>query len=162
VNQEIKAPMIRVIGSEGAQLGIIPLQEGLKVAREGGLDLVEVAPQADPPVCRIMDYGKFKYQQSKKIQEAKKKQTIIHVKEVKLRPNTESHDLETKLRHVRKFLEKKNKTKISLLFRGREIIYLEAAKNTLHRIAESIKDIGVVEQQPRLEGRNMNMIIAPK
>ena len=162
VNQEIRAANVRVIGDGGVQLGILPINQALTMAREQGLDLVEVAPQLDPPVCRIMDYGKFRYQQTKKIHEAKKRRTIIQVKEVKLRPKTEEHDFQFKLNNIRKFLEKKNKTKISLMFRGREIQYQETARNIMKRIIEETKDLATVEQEPKLEGRNMTMILGSK
>ncbi len=162
VNQEIRAASVRVIGEGGVQLGILPLSQALSLAKEEGLDLVEVAPQLDPPVCRIMDYGKFRYQQTKKVHEAKKRRTIIQVKEVKIRPKTEEHDYQFKVRNIRKFLEKKNKTKISLMFRGREIQYQEAARKILNRIAEETKDLATVEQAPKLEGRNMTMVLGPK
>lgn len=162
VNNEIRAANVRVIGEGGVQLGIIPLAQALALAKGEGLDLVEVAPQLDPPVCRIMDYGKFRYQQTKKVHEAKKRRTIIQVKEVKIRPKTEEHDYQFKLRNIRKFLEKKNKTKISLMFRGREIQYQEAARKILNRISEETKDLAIVEQDPKLEGRNMTMILGPK
>jgi translation initiation factor IF-3 len=162
VNNEIRAANVRVIGEGGVQLGILPLAQALALAKGEGLDLVEVAPQLDPPVCRIMDYGKFRYQQTKKVHEAKKRRTIIQVKEVKIRPKTEEHDFQFKLRNIRKFLEKKNKTKISLMFRGREIQYQEAARKILHRISEETKDLAIVEQDPKLEGRNMTMILGPK
>jgi translation initiation factor IF-3 len=162
VNEEIRAAAVRVIGEDGGQLGILPLRQALELAREQGLDLVEVAPHMDPPVCRIMDYGKYRYQQTKKVHEAKKKRTVIQVKEVKLRPKTEEHDFQFKLRNIRRFLEKKNKTKISLMFRGREIQYQEAARNILNRITEETKDLAQVEQEPKLEGRNMTMILSPK
>ncbi|MBA4393996.1 MAG: translation initiation factor IF-3 [Desulfobacca sp.] len=162
VNNEIRAANVRVIGEGGVQLGILPLAQALALAKGEGLDLVEVAPQLDPPVCRIMDYGKFRYQQTKKVHEAKKRRTIIQVKEVKIRPKTEEHDYQFKLRNIRKFLEKKNKTKISLMFRGREIQYQEAARKILNRISEETKDLAIVEQDPKLEGRNMTMILGPK
>jgi translation initiation factor IF-3 len=162
VNNEIRAATVRVIGEDGSQLGIVTLRQALDIAREAGLDLVEVAPQLDPPVCRVMDYGKFRYQQTKKIHEAKKRRTIIQIKEVKLRPKTEEHDYQFKLRNIRRFLTKKNKTKVSLMFRGREIQYQEAARGILNRIAEETKDLAVVEQEPRLEGRNMTMVLGPK
>ena len=149
VNEEIRAANVRVIGDGGVQLGILPINQALALAREQGLDLVEVAPQLDPPVCRIMDYGKFRYQQTKKVHEAKKRRTIIQVKEVKLRPKTEEHDFQFKLNNIRKFLEKKNKTKISLMFRGREIQYQEAARNIMNRIIEETKDLATVEQEPK-------------
>jgi len=138
------------------------LSQALTLAKEEGLDLVEVAPQLIPPVCRIMDYGKFRYQQTKKIHEAKKRRTIIQVKEVKIRPKTEEHDYQFKLRNIRKFLEKKNKTKISLMFRGREIQYQDAARKILNRITEETKDLANVEQEPKLEGRNMTLVLGPK
>jgi translation initiation factor IF-3 len=162
VNHEIRAANVRVIGEGGVQLGILPLAQALALAKEEGLDLVEVAPQLDPPVCRIMDYGKFRYQQTKKVHEAKKRRTIIQVKEVKIRPKTEEHDFQFKLRNIRKFLEKKNKTKISLMFRGREIQYQEAARKIMNRITEETKDLATVEQAPKLEGRNMTMVLGPK
>jgi translation initiation factor IF-3 len=158
----IKAPNLRLVGSDGKQLGIVPLQDALAKAAEAGLDLVEVAPDADPPVCRIMDFGRYKYQQSKKQQESKKKSTVIQVKEVKLRPKTAEHDYQFKLRNIRKFLAQKNKTKVSLMFRGREIAHANLAKGMLDRIVEDTADLGNVEQYPKLEGRNMTMVLAPK
>lgn len=151
-----------MIGSDGKQLGILPLKDALRAAEEQGLDLVEVAPNSQPPVCRIMDYGKYKYQQSKRSQEARKHQTIIQVKEVKVRPRTEEHDFQFKLRHVKRFLSEGNKAKISILFRGREIAHTEFGKEMLNRFIEGVKDLAVIEQAPRLEGRNMVMILAPK
>ena len=162
INWDIRAPEVRVIDSEGKQVGVLPLKEALKIAEEQGLDLVEVSPTAKPPVCRIMNYGKYKYQQSKRSQEARKHQTIIHVKEVKVRPNTEEHDFQFKLRHVKRFLGEGNKVKISMLFRGREIAHPEFGKEKLSRLIEELKDIMVVEQAPRLEGRNMVTILSPK
>ncbi len=140
----------------------MPIEEALNAAEEVGLDLVEVASNSDPPVCRIMDFGKYKYEQSKKLQESKKKATVILVKEVKIRPKTEEHDYQFKLRNIRKFLGQKNKTKVSLMFRGREIAYANLARGLLERIAQDVEDVGVVEQMPKLEGRNMIMILAPK
>ncbi len=162
INWDIRAPEVRVIDSEGKQVGVLPLKEALKIAEEQGLDLVEVSPTAKPPVCRIMNYGKYKYQQSKRSQEARKHQTIIHIKEVKVRPNTEEHDFQFKLRHVKRFLSEGNKVKISMLFRGREIAHPEFGKEKLNRLLEEVKDIMVVEQAPRLEGRNMVTILSPK
>lgn len=162
VNWQIRAPEVRVIGHDGKQIGILPLKEAMKLAEEQGLDLVEVAPQATPPVCRIMNYGKYKYQQSKKIQEAKKHQTVIQVKEVKIRPRTEEHDLQFKLRHAKRFLSEGNKVKVSMLFRGREIAHPEMGKELLERIIAELKDLMVIEQAPRLEGRSMVMLLAPK
>jgi translation initiation factor IF-3 len=162
INWNIKAPEVRVIDSDGKQVGILSLKSAMKIAEEKGLDLVEVAPNSQPPVCRIMNYGKYKYQQSKRVQEARKHQTVILVKEVKVRPRTEDHDFQFKLRHVKRFLEEGNKVKISMLFRGREIAHPEFGKEMLNRFIEGVKDLMVIEQAPRLEGRNMVMILAPK
>lgn len=158
----IKASTIRLIGSDGSQAGIVPLDEALAAALEEGLDLVEVAGDTDPPVCRIMDFGRYKYQQSKKMAESKKKQTVIQVKEVKLRPKTAEHDYQFKLRNIRKFLAQKNKTKVSLMFRGREIAHANLAKGVLERIVQDVEDLAVVEQMPTILGRNMTMVLAPK
>ncbi|MBW1975819.1 MAG: translation initiation factor IF-3, partial [Deltaproteobacteria bacterium] len=141
---------------------IVPLAEALRIAEEEGYDLVEVAPQANPPVCKIMDYGKFKYQLSKKSQEARKKQTVIQVKEIKLRPKTDVHDFQTKLRHIRRFLAQKNKAKVTVLFRGREIVYKDQGYQILDRIRQELEEEAVVEQAPREEGRNLVMVLAPK
>jgi translation initiation factor IF-3 len=158
----IKAPEVRLIDQEGNQAGVMPSAEALALAQEAGLDLVEVASEADPPVCRIMDFGRYKYQQSKKAQESKKKSTVIQIKEVKLRPKTAEHDYQFKLRNIRKFLSQKNKTKVSLMFRGREIAHANLARGMLDRIVEDVADLGTVEQYPKLEGRNMTMVLAPK
>ena len=163
-NEKITSKEVRVINREGKQLGILSLPEALQTAKEVGYDLVEVSPNASPPVCRIMDYGKFKYQQSKKSHQSKKKhvQSITHIKEIKIRPYTEEHDFQFKMRHIKRFLTHGDKAKISLIFRGREITHPELGKGILNRIAEEIKDIGVVEKPPKLEGRNMTMMLAPK
>ncbi len=147
---------------EGKQLGVISLTEALAEAAKAGLDLVEVSPTAAPPVCRIMDYGKFRYQQSKKTQVSKKSQTVVQVKEIRLRPKTEEHDLQVKIKHVRKFLEQHNKVKISMMFRGREIAYTEIGRKIMEDIKNDLADGAVIDQQPRLEGRNMIMILSPK
>lgn len=153
---------VRVIDMEGQQLGVISLTDALAEAAKAGLDLVEVSPTAEPPVCRIMDYGKFRYQQSKKVQVSKKSQTVIQVKEIRLRPKTEEHDLEVKVKHVRKFLEQHNKVKISMMFRGREIAYTDIGRKIMEDIKNTLADDCVIDQQPKLEGRNMIMIISPK
>lgn len=158
----IKAAEVRLIGAAGEQIGIMPLAEALQRAAEANLDLVEVAPQATPPVCRIMDYGKFKYLQSKKTQEARKKQTVIQVKEVKFRPKIEDHDIAFKIKNIRRFLAQKDKTKVSLIFRGREIAHPQIGIDLLNRVAAELEDIGTVEQAPKIEGRNLTMILAPK
>jgi translation initiation factor IF-3 len=147
---------------DGDQLGIVPLEEALERAMAEKLDLVEVAPKATPPVCKIMDYGKYKYLQSKKLQEAKKKQTIIQVKEVKIRPKTEEHDYQFKLRHIKRFLGENNKAKVTIMFRGREIAHSQLGLKVLERIIADTEEESVVEQTPKLEGRNMTMILAPR
>ena len=151
-----------MIGQEGQQLGVLSLKKALELATQEELDLVEVAPNADPPVCKIMDFGKFKYQQNKRTQEAKKKQTVIQVKEVKVRPKTDEHDLQVKIRHIRRFLGQKDKAKVTILFRGREIAYTDQGTKVLDRIREELREESVVEQMPKMEGRNMVMILAPK
>jgi translation initiation factor IF-3 len=162
INEKIRAQDVRVIGQEGQQLGVLSLKKALELASQEELDLVEVAPNADPPVCKIMDFGKFKYQQNKRTQEAKKKQTVIQVKEVKVRPKTDEHDLQVKIRHIRRFLGQKDKAKVTILFRGREIAYTELGMKVLERVREELKEDAVVEQSPKMEGRNMVMILAPK
>ena len=162
INWDIRAPEVRVIDPDGKQVGVLSVKEAIRIAEERGLDLVEVAPNSQPPVCRIMNYGKYKYQQSKRTQEARKHQTVIRIKEVKVRPRTEEHDFQFKLRHVKRFLDEGNKVKISILFRGREIAHPEFGKEVLNRFIEGVKDVMVIEQSPRLEGRNMVMIMAPK
>ena len=162
VNEEIDAPQVRLIGEDGEQLGIVPLAKALAVAEEAGLDLVEIAPMANPPVCKVMDYGKYRYQEQKKAQEARLKQKQIQVKEIKLRPGTDENDYQIKLRNLRRFLEEGDKAKVTLRFRGRELSHQELGMRQLERIREDLADIGVVEQMPRLEGRQMVMVIAPK
>jgi len=132
------------------------------MAAKNGLDLVEVAPNSVPPVCRVMDYGKYRYQQSKKLQDAKKSQTTIQVKEIRIRPKTEEHDLEVKIKHIRKFLSQGDKVKISMMFRGREIAYTEIGRRMMEEIKAALEGISIIDQQPRLEGRNMIMIVSPK
>lgn len=150
-----------MIAPDGDQLGILLTVDALRKAEDFGLDLVEVAPTADPPVCRIMDYGKFKYQQSKKVHDARKKQNIMRIKEVKVSPKTQEHDVLNKLKDIRRFLENGDKAKVTMIFRGREITYTDIGRKILDRIAVGIEDAGVIEQKPTLEGRNMVMIIAP-
>jgi translation initiation factor IF-3 len=162
VNREIKAPSVRVIDSEGKQLGILTLQEALRQAGEAGLDLVEVAPTSSPPVCRVMDYGKFRYQQSKKLQVARKHQATIQLKEIRLRPKTEEHDLQVKLRHIKRFLEENNKVKVTMMFRGREIAYTDIGRKIMEGILSELEENSVIDQHPKMEGRNMVMIVAPK
>ncbi len=162
MNRQIHAKTVRLIALDGSQLGIVTIQEALDAASEHGLDLVEVSPNSDPPVCRVMDYGKFKYQASKREQGARKKGKAFQVKEIKLRPHTEEHDLGFKIRNLRRFLDKKNRVKVTVIFRGREIAYKDVGKELLERVAEEVMDQGTVEQPPREEGRNLSMFIVPK
>ena len=152
---------MRLVDAEGNQLGIMPTSEALDIALEAGLDLVEVAPQARPPVCRIMDYGKYKYQMSKRAREARKKQTVVNIKEVKLRPKTDEHDFLFKERNARKFLEGGDRVRFFVFFRGREIVHKTIGERMLARIAEDLKDVATVEAMPQMEGRKMTMLLAP-
>ena len=151
-----------MIDPDGNQLGIIPTYKALAVANDFGLDLVEISPNATPPVCKIMDYGRYRYEQTKKKQEAKKKQSSFQVKEIKVRPKTGDHDLQTKIEHIRKFIEKKDKVKVTVMFRGREITLSQAAKELLDKITVETQDIAAVEQTAKFEGRTMVMILSPK
>jgi len=162
VNHRIRVPEIRVIGDDGAQLGILPTHEALRMAEEHGLDLVEISPRAFPPVCRIMDYGKYKYEQSKKKQQARKHASTVEIKEIKFRPKTEEHDMDFKVKHVRRFLEDGNKVRLVVVFRGREITHPQTGMNVLNRVVEATTEIASVEVTPNMEGRRMVMIIAPK
>lgn len=161
-NELIHAREVRVIGAEGEQLGILQRNEAIAMAREIGCDLVEVSPNATPPVCRIMDYGKFKYEQQKKKQDAKKRQAVVQVKEIKVRPKTDEHDYETKLKHIRSFLEDGDRCKVTVFFRGREIVHKDRGIEILERIVKDLEDVGKVEQEPRAEGRTLQMLVVPK
>ena len=163
INDKIRARTVRLISAEGEQLGIIPIENALNEAQDNGLDLVEVAPNSDPPVCRVMDYGKFRYEASKKVQEARKKTKGGQMKEIKLRPYTEDHDLGFKIKNLRKFLDKKHRVKVSVFFRGREMAFMKAGEDLLRRVAEEVADEGTVDQPPAREARNrMTMVIVPK
>ena len=162
VNQQIRVPQVRLIAADGEQIGIIKRDEALHMAEEQGLDLVEVAPQSKPPVCRILDYGKYKYEQSKRAKIARKKHHFMQLKEVKLRPKIEEHDFQFKLNHARKFLEAGNKVKFTVYFRGREITHKEFGNKHLDRMAEELKDVASVERPTKMEGRNMVMTMIPK
>jgi translation initiation factor IF-3 len=153
---------VRVIDPDGKQVGVMPLGEALRLAESRELDLVEVSPTAVPPVCRVMDYGKFRYLQKKKIQESRKHQTQVLVKEVKLGSRTSDHDIDFKVNHIRRFLEKKQRVKVSVFFRGREITHPEIGKDMLGKVVEKIQDIGAPEGQARLEGRNMSILVVPR
>ncbi len=161
LNEEITVPEIRLIGEEGEQVGVVSIRTALQMAEEAELDLVEIAPLAKPPVCRIMDYGKFKYQEAKKAHEAKLKQKQVQVKEVKLRPGTDENDYQIKLRNMTRFLEDGDKVKVTLRFRGREMAHQEFGMRQLERIKADLDALGQVEQMPKMEGRQMIMIIAP-
>ncbi|HEY7758080.1 MAG TPA: translation initiation factor IF-3 [Burkholderiales bacterium] len=162
INEEINAPEVRLVGLNGEQIGIVSLATANKMAEEAQVDLVEIAPTAKPPVCRLMDYGKFKYQESKKRHEAKLKQKQIQVKEVKFRPGTDEGDYQIKLRNLIRFLEEGDKTKVTLRFRGREMAHQEFGVKLLERVRTDLDPYGVVEQMPKLEGRQMIMMLAPK
>lgn len=162
INELIRVKEVRVIDADGQQIGVLPIEEALALAQDRNLDLVEVAPNTKPPVCKVMDFGKYKYKLSKKAQEAKKKQKVILVKEVKLRPKTEEHDYQFKMRHIRRFLEEGNKAKITVIFKGREMAHLHLGQEMLNRIAQEITDDGIIEQEAKQEGRNLTMVIAPK
>ena len=153
---------MRLINEEGEQVGIVPIEQARELAQEAGLDLVEIAPNSDPPVCKIMDYGRFKFEQSKKAQQAKKKQKQVQVKEVKFRPGTDVGDYQVKLRNLRRFLEEGDRVKVTLRFRGREMAHQELGLQLLERVRDDLADLGTVEQFPRLEGRQMVMILSPK
>lgn len=161
-NHEILTPRVRLIGGSGEQVGILPTREALQMAEEAGLDLVEVSPTAEPPVCRIMDYGKFVYEQHKKTHAAKRKQKQIEIKEVKFRPGTEDGDYAVKLRNLTRFLTEGDKAKITLRFRGRELLHMELGREMLKRIQADLGELAVVESFPRLEGKQMVMLLAPK
>ncbi len=162
VNERIRAPEIRLIGAEGENLGVVSPARALELAQEAELDLVEISPNANPPVCKIMDFGKFKYEQQKRESEARKKQKIIEVKEVKFRPNTDTHDYQVKMRNVTRFLENGDKVKVTLRFRGREMAHQDLGRQLLERVANDIEGIGKVEHHPKMEGRQMIMIISPQ
>ncbi|HEY8832451.1 MAG TPA: translation initiation factor IF-3 [Gemmatimonadaceae bacterium] len=162
VNKQIRISPIRVIAADGAQLGIMDVETALAAAIEQGLDLVEVAPMARPPVARIMDYGKFKFEQAKMARQAKKKQHVIHLKEVKYRPGIEEHDFMTKTRHAREFLNEGNKVKVTLMFRGRQIAHPELGRQVVNRVAQELADVAKIEADPKFEGKFMTMILAPK
>ena len=161
MNERIRAPEIRLIGAEGENVGVVSPARAMEMAADAGLDLVEISPNANPPVCKIMDFGKFKYEQQKRESEARKKQKIIEVKEVKFRPNTDTHDYDVKMRNVFKFLENGDKVKVTLRFRGREMAHQNLGRELLERVAEDVKEIGKVENMPKMEGRQMIMMIGP-
>lgn len=162
VNRQIRVSPLRVISPEGEQLGVMPLDRALREAEDRGLDLVEVASDARPPVVKIMDYGKYRYEQQRKARKAKKKQHRVQVKEVKFRPGIERHDFEFKVRHARRFLEDGNKVKATMMFRGRQLAHPEAGREVLDRVADAVGDVGRVESEPAMDGRNMTMMLTPR
>ena len=162
MNKGIRASQVRVIGSDGEQIGVLPIEEALKISGNAALDLVEVSPGATPPVCKIMDFGKYKYEQTKKKQETKRKQKATQIKEIKVRPKTDNHDLATKVRHIKKFISKNDKVKITLVFRGREFILKEQAHKVLATIVTMTEEFAAVEQHPKFEGRVITMLLGPK
>ncbi len=159
-NKQIRAQEVRVIGEDGKQVGILPLAEALQYAESQGVDLVEVSPEANPPVCRVMDFGKYKYELQKKQQEGRKKQTLIQLKEIKFRPKTDDHDFETKLKHIRRFLEAGDKCKVTVAFRGREMMHRDRGEMVLRRVLEELGEEAKIDQQPSMEGRTMNMVLS--
>ena len=162
INEEIRDKEVRLISNDGEQLGIVPIQKAQDIAVEKGMDLVKIAPQAKPPVCKIIDYGKYKYELARKEKEAKKKQKVLEVKELRVTPNIEEHDFEFKSKNARKFLEDGNKVKITVRFKGREVNNSKAGEVVLNKFIEKLSEVSVVEKQPKLEGRNMFIILAKK
>lgn len=162
INEEIRDKEVRLIDENGEQLGVVSVKEAMNLAQEKNLDLVKIAPQSKPPVCKIMNYGKYRFDQMKKEKEAKKKQKTMEVKEVRLSPNIDSHDLETKQKNAAKFLEKGDKVKVSVRFRGREMTHTEIGREVLNQFAEGISEVGAIEKAPKMEGRSMVMFLMPK
>jgi translation initiation factor IF-3 len=161
INDRIRAREVRLVAADGEQLGVMPLPDALAIATEQGLDLVEVAPNAEPPVCRVMDFGKFKYEQDQRRKESRRKATNIIIKEMKFRPKIDPHDYETKMKHVERFLEEGSKVKLTIMFRGREMAHPELGLRILERVAEQVNELAMVESAPRQDGRNMTMVLNP-
>ncbi|MCI8683957.1 translation initiation factor IF-3 [Petralouisia muris] len=162
INEQIKDKEVRLIGEDGEQLGIMPAREAMKIAREAELDLVKIAPTAKPPVCKIIDYGKYKYELVRKEKEARKKQKTVEIKEIRLSPNIETNDLNTKINAAKKFISKGNKVKITLRFRGREMAHMQSSRHILDDFAEHLSDIATVEKAPKLEGRSISIVLTEK
>ncbi len=162
INEQIRDREVRVIGADGEQLGVMPTREAMKLAEEAGVDLVKIAPTAKPPVCKIVDYGKFKYEQARKDKEARKKQKIVEIKEIRLSPNIDTNDLNTKVNAARKFISKGDRVKVTLRFRGREMAHMNTSKHILDDFAEALSDIAVMDKAPKVEGRSMTMFLAEK
>ena len=162
INERIRVPEVRLVGPNGETVGIVRIEDALRLAQEADLDLVEVAPTGRPPVCKLMDYGKFKYENAQKAREARRNQTNVVIKDIKLRPKIDDHDFDTKKGHVERFLKKGDKVKLTIMFRGRELVHPHLGERLLRRMAEDLADIGEVESEPNLDGRNMVMMLAPK
>jgi len=162
LNEDITSPEVRLIGGDGSQVGIVSIEQAMEAAAEADMDLVEIVPTAEPPVCRVMDYGKFRFEENKRQQAAKKKQKQVQVKEMKFRPGTDEGDYQVKLRSLRRFLEEGDKTKVTMRFRGREHAHRDLGLNLLRRIEGDLEDLGTVEQQPQMEGRQMIMVLGPR
>ena len=162
INEQIRDREVRVIGADGEQLGVMPTKDAMRLAEEAGVDLVKIAPTAKPPVCKIVDYGKFKYEQARKDKEAKKKQKIVEIKEIRLSPNIDTNDLNTKVNAARKFISKGDRVKVTLRFRGREMAHMNTSKHILDDFAEALSDIAVMDKAPKVEGRSMTMFLAEK
>ena len=162
INEQIRDKEVRLIGSDGEQLGIVSSREAQKIAEEAGLDLVKIAPNAKPPVCKVIDYGKYRYELARKEKDAKKKQKTVEIKEIRLSPNIDTNDLNTKMNAAKKFLTKGNKVKITLRFRGREMAHMNQSKHILDDFAENLSDVAVVEKAPKIEGRSIGMVLAEK
>ena len=162
INEQIRDKEVRLIGEDGEQLGIMSAKEALKIAEEAGLDLVKIAPQAKPPVCKVIDYGKYRYELARKEKEAKKKQKTVELKEIRLSPNIDTNDLNTKINAAKKFVEKGNKVKVTLRFRGREMAHMNQSKHILDDFAAELSDVAVVEKAPKVEGRSIGMVLAEK
>ena len=162
INEQIRDKEVRVVGEDGEQLGVMSSRDAMKLAEEAGLDLVKIAPTAKPPVCKIVDYGKFKYEQTRKEKEAKKKQKVIEIKEIRLSPNIDTNDLNTKINAAKKFITKGDRVKVTLRFRGREMAHMNSSKHILDDFAQALADIAVVEKAPKVEGRSMTMFLAEK
>ena len=162
INGQIRDKEVRLIGEDGEQKGIMPIKEAMRLAQEAELDLVKIAPKAQPPVCKIIDYGKYRYELARKEKEAKKKQKVVEVKEIRMSPNIESNDLQTKTNAAKKFLTKGNKVKVTLRFRGREMTHMQSSKHILDDFAESLADVAIIEKAPKVEGRSISMVLSEK
>lgn len=162
MNREIDVPSVRLVGADGEMIGVVHIRDALRAAEDAALDLVEVSPNADPPVCKILDFGKYKYEAQKKKNEARKKQKVIDVKEIKLRPNIDDNDYQVKMRNARRFIEEGDKVKVTLRFRGREMAHQELGMNVLVRVRDELEEMAKVEQMPKMEGRQMIMVLTPR